>query len=620
MTKKIAVFMGQVNQAYQSELLGTLVSTAAERGYRLDIFSEFGSYGENYLHAEGERNIIRLPYVEDYAGIIIAPDTFGVKEMEKQLDILLLGGTTAPVVSIRQEKDCFYSVQIDNRVSMARMVEHFVKDHGFSRICFMKGKEDLKDADERFQGYMDVMNKYGLPVTERMLFQGNYWRDRGDAAVDWFLSGEEKPQAIVCANDFMAISVLNALKQRGIRIPEDIAVSGFDDEEEARYVEPGLCSVHMPSLAMGAEAVKMIDTIVTGGWSEQIRRLPVEMAYRRSCGCGADESGHWAEKLYGQRLYLGHVLVQNGFMNADYDSCDSMEELLNIAYQYSLNFPYRSMYFCMCEPVDENGERIEDVTRYTENMILRAVMKRESGLTMTKEKFARRELVPAKYRTDDTPLYFFPLHHKNRCLGYLAVETDGNENMKDFFHCWIREACSCMDKVLLYEENMSLQEFRKLSTVDDLTGLWNRRKLEQELSKKTVPLKIRDVKFFIVSLDMDGLKRINDTYGHLEGDSALCAYADILKKAAGEEGLCCRVGGDEFTILVSTDSEERVKALLVRIEEAVKEYNRTSGKPYEMGGSMGYAEFKKGEALTNCIKRADINMYADKMARKKARV
>lgn len=621
MAGRIAVFIGQITQEYQSEMLRTVVGTAKELDYRLDIFSEFGSYGDNYLHAEGERNIINLPYIEDYDGIIVAPDTFGIKEMEKRLDILLLGRTmSAPVVSIRQEKDCFYNVQIDNRASMTTLVEHFVTEHGLERICFMQGRSDLKDAQERYRGYLDVMEKYHLPVTEHMVFEGNYWRDKGNEAVEWFLGGEEMPQAIVCANDFMAISVIDALRQRGIRVPEEIAVAGFDDVEESRYVDPGLCSMHMPCSAMGEEAVRLIDRIVKGGKSEQIVRLPVETAYRRSCGCGEDEHGHWAGKLYREKLYLGHVLVQNGFMNADYDSCDNMDELLGIAYQYSANFSYTAIYFCMCEQVNENGEKITDSSQYTDYMILRASMTKKDGLVHRKERFLRRELLPKQYQVPGQAVYYFPLHHKNRCLGYLAAVMEKYDDLKDFFQCWVRECCSCMDKVLLYEENMSLQEFRKLSTVDDLTGLYNRRKLEQELSKMMVPMKVRKVEFFIVSLDMDGLKMINDTYGHQEGDSALCAYASIIKASAGEKGLCCRVGGDEFSILVPTGSEDEVKTILERIENGVATYNKISGKPYQLGGSMGYAEFKPEEELTNCLRRADINMYANKMARKKGRI
>lgn len=620
MAERIAVFIGQVNQEYQIDMMCSIEKAAKELGYKMDVFSEFGSYGENFLHAEGERNIINLPYVEDYAGVIIAPDTFGVADMEKLLDIKLLAKMSGPVVSIRQEKDCFFSVMIDNRAAMARMVEHFVKVHGFRKIFFMKGREDLKDAADRYQGYLDIMEKYDIPVTEHMVFNGNYWRNLGKQAVDWFLGGEEKTEAIVCANDFMACSVLDELKHRGIRVPEDIAVSGFDDIEESRYLSPGLCSVSMPCEEMGKEAVRLIHKVTHGGKSPQIVRLPVEFAYRKSCGCGGDESRHWTEILYSQKLYLNNVIAWNSFMNRDYDNYDTMEELLNGAYQFSRQFQYKNLYICLCDRADEDGGMTQEVDTYTEKMVLRAVMNYEEGVQLMEEEFMKRLILPEKYRKQQEIAYFFPLHHKNHCLGYLIVETDQISNLREFFNCWVIELSSCMDKVLLYEENKSLQEFRRLSTVDDLTGLYNRRKLEQELSKKLSTLRTQPTDFFIISLDMDGLKTINDTYGHLEGDAALKAFANVLQQSVGERDLCCRVGGDEFTILVDGKDEGRVKAICRKIDEAVDAFNAEKTKPYELAGSMGYAEYRKNENLTNCIKRADINMYADKVARKKVRM
>ena len=620
MTGKIAVFIGQVNQEYQEEMTRAIVEAAENLGYQLDVFSEFGSYGNNYLHAEGERNIINLPFLEDYDGVIVAPDTFGVREMEKQLDILLLSKVMGPIVSIRQEKNCFFSVQIDNRAAMARMVEHFVKKHGFKRICFMKGRDDLKDAQERYQGYLDIMEKYQLPVTEHMIFNGNYWRDMAVPAVDWFLSGEEMPEAIVCANDFMAGSVLAELKERGIRVPEDIALSGFDDIEESRYSEPGLSSVRMPCEEIGYEAVRIIDCVCHGGKSEQIVRLPVKISYRGSCGCGKDERGHWTSTLYQQKLYLNHVITQNGFMNNAFDNCDTMEDLLTAAYQFTVNFKYKRIFLCLCETVDENGERIAVTEKYTDKMVLRAVMESAKGVEIKEQRFLRRELLPEEYMEGILSRLFFLLHHRNHCLGYLVVEARDVDELKAFFNCWVMEVGSCVDKILLYEENKNLQEFRKLSMVDDLTGLFNRRKLEQELSKKMILLRTVPVYFFIVSLDMDGLKKINDTYGHLEGDVALKAYANILQKNAEGKNMAFRVGGDELTMLIETQQEEEVKRILKRVDEDLATFNANSQKPYELSGSAGYAQYSPKDELTNCIKRADINMYANKMARKKSRV
>ena len=619
MMGRIAVFTGSITKEFPRELFHGMLPTARLLGYKLDIFAVFGSYGENYLHAEGERNVINLPSMEEYDGVILAPDTFDVKEMEKQLDLILLAKTKGPVVSIRKGKDCFYSVQIDNYRAMRLVIEHLITEHHYRRICFMKGLPELKDAQERLQAYLDVMKEYDLPVDEHMLFQGDYWRSKGAEAVEWFLSGPERPDAIACANDYMAVAVMDALLSRGINVPEEIAVTGLDDLEESRYMEPALTSIHMPSKAMGVEAVQLVDELINGKKSEQIVNLPAKLVIRRSCGCDKGERVYWTRELFRQKLYLMNVLRQNSYMNIDYEICDTFEEMFDNAFYNSFNFEYKTMYVCMCETVDASGERIQDIEHYTDYMHLRAIMSRESGMTLTDERFQRKKILPEEYRKKMPVIFVCPLHHKNRCLGYLVLEIEVRDKMEAFLQGWVQELCACMDKILLYEENQSLQEFRKLSTVDELTGLFNRRKLEQELSKRMMGSSKRKAEFFIISVDMDDLKIINDTYGHLEGDEALKSYGSILRDCTGENGLCCRVGGDEFTIVADTGKEQEVKDLIGRIEEHVKRFNELSGKPYALAGSMGYAVFKKGEELINCMKRADANMYANKVARKKQR-
>jgi len=619
MQTRIAVFLSQIMAEFQIEIVNAIVETTRELGYGFDLFTAFGAYGENYMHAEGERNIINLPYMEDYAGVILVPDTFAVSEMEKQLDILLLAKMQGPVVSIRQEKDCFYNIQIDNRAAMSMIVEHFVKKHGLKKICFMKGRNDLKDAQERYLGYLDVMNRYGIEVTEHMVFQGDYWRNKGPQAVKWFMEDEEKPEAIVCANDFMAISVIQELVSKGIKVPQDIAVSGFDDLEESRYIDPSLYTAHMPCGAMAREAVRLIDRVLKGEKCDQITFLPIELRERGSCGCVQEEKGRWTQELFREKIYLNHVITQNVYMNIDYENCDTIDELLTIAFNYSKQFYFTKLYICMCEKPEEHEDGRDDLNVYSEYMVLRAVMDKKEGLMLMQERFLRRDLLPDCYRERNDQFYFFPLHHNNRCLGYMVLETDDPGQFREFIQPWIIEFASCMDRILLYEENQNLREFRRLSTVDELTGLYNRRKLDQELSKRLVMRGRKKLSFYIVSLDMDGLKTINDTYGHIEGDAALKAYAEILRGSVNENDLCCRVGGDEFMIVAYCESEAELQRVLQRIEKAVAEFNQSGNKPYKLSGSMGYAELMGNEEIMNCIKRADINMYAEKVAKKKGR-
>ena len=105
----------------------------------------------------------------------------------------------------------FPTITTENYEPICDMVEHFIQVHGFRNICFMSGKREMKDAQLRLKAYLDTMEKHGLPVTERMIFHGNYWKSFGEEALNWFLEeGKPLPQAIVCANDYMAISICDS--------------------------------------------------------------------------------------------------------------------------------------------------------------------------------------------------------------------------------------------------------------------------------------------------------------------------------------------------------------------------------------------------------------------------
>lgn len=615
MGKRLACFYGQITQDYQEEATLAIRNTAEEMGYILDIFTEFGAYGENFLHAEGEKNIINLPYLEDYDGIIVGLDTFDNLGMDDALVERLKKEATCPIISVRQMTDEFHNIVIDDRLAMADMIEHYVTVHHFKRICFMTGRMEMEDAQKRLQGYYDVMEKYHLPIDDHMIFYGDYWRYKGDEAVEFFLDGEEMPQAIACANDYMALAVCDALKKRGYRIPEDIAVSGFDDVDEARYADPKIASVRVPAEKMGQEAVYKLDAMIRGEEVEKDIQIPVKGNYRGTCGCGRPERGKTIAELYNMKEYLRHALMQNAYMNVDYENSNTVSELLSTAFVYSFNFAYDCIYLCLCENFSEFDEGGNSKEQYTDDIVLRAMLSRDLGCQEMDVHFKRRELLPEQYRSLSETNYFLPLHYKNHCMGYVVVQTEKPQGLKEFFQSWLLGLSSFMDKVSMYEQNQNLLEFRKLSVVDDLTGLYNRRMMEKELISKVADVRPSN-SFYLISLDMDGLKYINDTLGHAEGDEALCAFAGILKKVSSDDVLCARMGGDEFQICVTGKDEEGVKQIIDSIQSDIEKYNATKIKSYILSASTGYARYQIGEELSKCIQRADSNMYQDK-ARKK---
>lgn len=615
MAERIAMFLENIIGSYQCDIIPVIAKKASELGYELEVFASFGPYAQNYINEENERNIKNLPYLSEYAGIIIAPDTYNIKGLYEELTEKIEKEANCPVVTLRYEDERFYNILVDDLNAMTGMVEHFISEHGFHKICFMGGDPARLDARLRLESYLNVMKKYNIPVTEHMLFEGDFWTNKGKEAVDWFLS-EGLPEAIVCANDYMAISVCEELIARGYRVPEEICVSGFDNVKEACYFEPPLATVEVSVEHLGESAVQLIDHVNREETGKRQVHVPVKGLYHGTCGCGEQLRVNQIADLYNQNEYLKAYIQQITYMTVNLDSCDNMEEVFQTVFSYSYNFSYDAIYICLCDDYDKEDVEEQAVERYTERMCLRAVLSPKDGMKLCEEYFDRREILPQKYHSCNIANCVFPLHYKNHCLGYLVLQPNDINEIKEMFPAWIKLLASYIDKVCLYEMNRNLMDFREQAMLDDLTGLNNRRMLEKTLMKRIQKSYTQDVNFYIISLDMDGLKMINDTYGHAEGDIAICKLADILKEISCEDIAVARVGGDEFIICVDTAEESMILGLIDTINEKIMEYNRDSGKPYQLSASIGYSFYYRGEELSECMKRADQRMYSEKLYKK----
>lgn len=594
----------------------------AEGRFQLDIFTNVGRHGDNYLHNEGEANIINLPAFGKYDGIIVAPDTLGVDGMYEDCVKRIEAEAHCPVVAIRCRDPKFYNVLTDDLEGMKGVVRHFITVHNCKRICFMTGRLELEDACVRLQCYRDVMKEYNLPVTEHMIFEGDYWRLKGEEAVAWFLDNDEgKPDAIVCANDYMALSVLDALTRRGIKVPDEIKLSGYDNIEEAQYVEPRVASVDVPLELMAGTAVDKLERLMN---NEEVQRddyIQVNSHFEGSCGCPINRDPKMYSELYSQKERFRQLIYLNTYMNSDFESCVNLDELMSISFRYSYNFDYQYIYLCLCERdnSDDDRELLDDESVYTDRMILQGFMSREDGqYHPVGVDFDREDILPENFRKLHNSLIVFPLHYKNTCLGYIVIVSDDTRKMDACVNIWLQTIANSLDKVSIIETNRMYRKYREQSLMDELTGIYNRRAIESMLKRGKYNKNSSD-KLYIMSIDIDGLKNINDTYGHLEGDETIRALADILKTVSGETVKPARVGGDEFMVYITGVDASAPRDIKEEIQYCIEEYNRTSGKAFELSASIGFAEIQNS-TLGRCIREADRRMYAEKAEKKKEQV
>lgn len=623
MLKKIAFFVGSIISDYPAKTTRA-ISQNAEGKFSLDVFSSIGAVGESYFHGDNDKRMINIPHLKDYAGIIIEPDSFSGQAVYEELVHKIEREATCPVVSLRYRDNRFYNVLVDDYGAMECMVKHFIEVHNFKKICHMTGRLELADAKLRLKSYQDTMAKYNLPVTDHMIFEGNYWTDRGEAAVEWFLGdgSDCMPEAIVCANDYMALSVADTLKKRGLRVPEDICVSGFDNISEVQYSVPRIASMNVPAEEMGVAAINILERLLNGEAVEQNTYLSVVPCFGGSCGCESQSSVNHTSELLDQISYLNKTLKQLTYMNWDNESCLTYEELISCAFRYSFHFDYEKLYICLCErneTENDDAENMESPEQYTENMVLYSIFsKQDNSYRFCNQVFPRHKILPDEHREDKNAIYVFTLHYKSHCFGYVAIKTKNPEKLARFFILWIQELAGGMDRIYLQHKNKAYFQFMQQSRLDELTGLYNRREMENILRRKKYDI-VNASPFYMMSLDMDGLKIINDTYGHLEGDNALRTLAEILKNVSNPNVIAARIGGDEFVLCIMAENDEIPCRVQEDILNRIDAYNQVGSKPYILSASIGYARFSKKDGIIGCMKKADEKMYADKFSKRNTR-
>jgi diguanylate cyclase (GGDEF)-like protein/PAS domain S-box-containing protein len=160
------------------------------------------------------------------------------------------------------------------------------------------------------------------------------------------------------------------------------------------------------------------------------------------------------------------------------------------------------------------------------------------------------------------------------------------------------------------------EELRALSLVDALTGLPNRRAFIT-LSDQALKWAARMGKeILLIFIDVDNLKQINDTHGHLAGDHALVDTARVLRETFREADIVARLGGDEFIALISADSEAAGKLVMSRLEARVASHNQIADRPYVLGLSIGFTHARaEGARLLDLMERADASLYEQKRSR-----
>ncbi|GAA3340825.1 LacI family DNA-binding transcriptional regulator [Curtobacterium pusillum] len=254
---------------YFDEVLRGAETEAWQRGLALMVAAGRGS----------SRDVI----VNDVAGRV---DGLAVLAQTVPDDLLEHVARRIPVVVLADDRRShgFDSVSVDNAAGMRTLGSHVIGRLGIRSLAYLAGPIDSPDDMERSAGFRQALDDHGVPVSSVRVVHGDFGRARARELAAQLLDGESVPRAIVCSNDQSALGVLDAAGARGVRVPEDLVVTGFDGIDAGRFSSPRLTTVHQPMGELGRAAVRaIVDRLERREGPPRATRLPVEVLLRESC-------------------------------------------------------------------------------------------------------------------------------------------------------------------------------------------------------------------------------------------------------------------------------------------------------------------------------------------------
>jgi LacI family transcriptional regulator len=224
----------------------------------------------------------REAIVNDVAGRV---DGLAVLAQTVPDDLLEHVGRRVPVIVLADDRTAqgFDSVSVDNAAGMRTLAEHVIGRLGIDDLVYVTGPVDSPDDIERAEGFRAALAARGVPLDDVRTVHGDFSRERARTLVGALLD-DRVPRAVVCSNDQSALGVLDAAHARGLRVPEDLVVTGFDGIDAARFSAPPLTTVHQPMAELGRAAVRAVmDRLESPTGPPRSVRLPVEVLLRESC-------------------------------------------------------------------------------------------------------------------------------------------------------------------------------------------------------------------------------------------------------------------------------------------------------------------------------------------------
>ncbi len=622
MNRRIAVFTNGFSNEFVEHIVTGLQTKAKEDGFDIFVFVTYCSANSHELQNKCQLNIFHLPDPKDFDGAIMLTNTYNFPDEQERV-CARFQRAGVPMISLEVDVPNMSCIKSENYKGVKELALHLVGHHNAKRIVYVNGIEGNVENNIRRQALIDVLKDNGLELYAE--FHCDFGFYTAYLETNRFIDeGNELPDAIVCANDNMALGVYSALSERGYNVPEDVLLTGFDMIKDGQFTFPILATVSRGWDRFGEIAYDKLKYQIEHPDERFTEEYHSYFVPSESCGCPASEEAvknrfNAIRNSYFATFKQDMMDIFFQGLQIPLSMATQKEDFLEKGMKNAYDIPQLGPDYCLCTESEffelDDDRYPERIRGYSTDMDI--LYELRGGKRMQPRHFNSRDLYP-DYVHDEgrSNLYIFaPLNYLNYIIGFVAIKNTPEMLFSLSLNRFIMNMNSQLFSMRrhIFSERTNM-ELKRIYMTDALTGLYNRMGCEKVLYDYISSQKKEGKRAILVFADIDRMKTINDVYGHLNGDLAIKATAEAFRKYSPEDWLFGRYGGDEFIAVGPCPEPDMIENLIRQISESMSNEFESLNLAFILHASIGYAIIESGDnaSIEDYIDQADKYMYSEK--------
>lgn len=429
--KMIGMLVGDPCGSYQTKFLEGALKILFENDMDAAIVSTFGKRSMSRENIGGEEEILNMINPDKADAVIIAPDTLvlDTDQLEKFL-VNLKKRFRKPIVCADYDYSGFNVINTDDTLGMQLLTDHFIEVHEKKDIMYISGPLEHPHSQMRLKGFRNSLEAHGMTFDMASVFEGDFWYTTGEKFYSFLTeSGRKLPDSIICANEPMALSVIAALEKVGYQIPDNVAVAGFDSDDDEIYNKDILTSCRRDSYTTGQKsALEICRLLGTEPSHTEVNDSSASLCIGKTCGCTSRNifSGNYTSIGIESCASFQNLRSDYNYMLEDLVFRHDIEDFMwAINWYISEVNNFDRFTICINDNIFSQDPEF-DRTTYSDRMIIAYDRdnSKENAVVGLDNCFDRSIMLPELDAEREVPsaFYFSPFHSHERCFGYMVAE------------------------------------------------------------------------------------------------------------------------------------------------------------------------------------------------------